>query len=126
MEKQKKRKKIVLSSILLIIIILNVYTIFFIIERTNDKKETLNILQQINDKIEITEETIPTTTSKTEEENIKVMNLNLNDLKNINSDTVAYLKVNGTNINYPVVQSNNNDYYLKTKKFGFSWTIEII
>ncbi len=112
MEKQKKRKKIVLSSILLIIIILNVYTIFFIIERTNDKKETLNILQQINDKIEITEETIPTTTSKTEEENIKVMNLNLNDLKNINSDTVAYLKVNGTNINYPVVQSNNNDYYL--------------
>lgn len=33
-------------------------------------------------------------------------------LKNINHDTVGYLKVNGTNIDYPVVQSNDNDYYL--------------
>ena len=30
-----------------------------------------------------------------------------------NSDTVAYLKVNGTNIDYPVMQSNDNDFYLK-------------
>ena len=29
-----------------------------------------------------------------------------------NSDTVAFLKVNGTNINYPVVQTNDNEYYL--------------
>lgn len=30
-----------------------------------------------------------------------------------NSDTVAYLKVNGTNIDYPVMQSGDNDFYLK-------------
>ena len=29
-----------------------------------------------------------------------------------NSDTVAYLKVNGTNIEYPIVQSIDNDFYL--------------
>ena len=29
-----------------------------------------------------------------------------------NSDTVAWLQVNGTNINYPVVQSSDNEYYL--------------
>ena len=29
-----------------------------------------------------------------------------------NSDTVAFLKVNGTNINYPVVQTSDNDFYL--------------
>ena len=30
-----------------------------------------------------------------------------------NSDTVAYLKVNGTNIDYPVMQGADNDFYLK-------------
>lgn len=29
-----------------------------------------------------------------------------------NTDTVAYLKVNGTNIEYPVVQTTDNSYYL--------------
>lgn len=29
-----------------------------------------------------------------------------------NSDTVAWIQVQGTNINYPVVQTNNNEYYL--------------
>lgn len=29
-----------------------------------------------------------------------------------NKDTVAYLKVNNTNISYPVVKSSNNSYYL--------------
>ena len=33
-------------------------------------------------------------------------------LKKINSDTVAYLKVEGTKIEYPVVKTENNDYYL--------------
>lgn len=34
------------------------------------------------------------------------------DLIQKNPDTVAYINVKGTNINYPVVQSTNNDYYL--------------
>lgn len=29
-----------------------------------------------------------------------------------NPDTIAYINVKGTNINYPVVQTSNNDYYL--------------
>lgn len=33
-------------------------------------------------------------------------------LKEINSQTVAWLKVNGTDIEYAVVQSNDNSYYL--------------
>lgn len=33
-------------------------------------------------------------------------------LKQENKDIVAYLKVNGTNIDYVVVQGNDNDYYL--------------
>lgn len=35
-----------------------------------------------------------------------------NTLLSINSDIVAWIKVNGTYINYPVVQSSDNEYYL--------------
>jgi len=41
-----------------------------------------------------------------------LINVDLNDLRSINSDTVGYIKVNNTNINYPVVQTNNNTFYL--------------
>ena len=41
-----------------------------------------------------------------------LINVDLNDLRNINSDTVGYIKVNNTNINYPVVQTTNNIFYL--------------
>lgn len=33
-------------------------------------------------------------------------------LKQINNEAVAYLKVNGTNIEYPVVKHSDNSYYL--------------
>ena len=44
--------------------------------------------------------------------NIPLISVDFNSLKNKNSDTVAWIQVNGTNINYPVVQATDNDYYL--------------
>ena len=35
----------------------------------------------------------------------------LNDLKEINSDVKGWIKVNGTQISYPFVQTNNNSLY---------------
>ncbi len=43
---------------------------------------------------------------------LPLINVDFTELLKKNSDTVAFLKVNGTNINYPVVQTDNNDYYL--------------
>lgn len=43
---------------------------------------------------------------------IPLIDVDLTELKNKNSDTVAWLKVNGTNINYPVVQAADNEFYL--------------
>ena len=43
----------------------------------------------------------------------KLIDVDFNELKQKNSDTVAWIQVGGTNINYPVVQVSNNDYYLK-------------
>ena len=46
-------------------------------------------------------------------------------LLEINSDTVGWLKVEGTNINYPVVQSGDNNYYIEhafdKSKNNFGW-----
>lgn len=36
----------------------------------------------------------------------------VNALLNLNPNTVGWIKVNGTNIDYPVLQSTDNDYYL--------------
>lgn len=52
--------------------------------------------------------------------------VNILDLKNSNPDTVAWLSVDGTTINYPIVQTTDNDYYLnhsydKSKK-KTGWT----
>ena len=38
--------------------------------------------------------------------------ISISELKKANVDTVAWIIVEGTNVNYPVVQSSNNDYYL--------------
>lgn len=42
-----------------------------------------------------------------------VINNDIAALLTVNPDTIGWLKVNNTNINYPVVQAINNDYYLK-------------
>ena len=41
-----------------------------------------------------------------------LINVNFDELIEKNSDTVAWIQVNGTNINYPVVQGSDNEYYL--------------
>ena len=38
--------------------------------------------------------------------------VDFDSLISTNSDTIAYIIVKGTNISYPVVQTDNNDYYL--------------
>ena len=41
------------------------------------------------------------------------MNVDFGELLSKNSDTVGWIKVNNTNVNYPVVQTSDNAYYLK-------------
>ena len=48
---------------------------------------------------------------------INDLEVDFDSLDSINSDTVAWIKINNTNINFPVVQTSNNSYYL-TKNFN--------
>jgi sortase B len=43
---------------------------------------------------------------------IPSIKVDFNALRNINNQTVAWLNVNGTEINYPVVQAGDNSFYL--------------
>lgn len=51
---------------------------------------------------------------------MNIIDVNFDNLKKINSDVVGWIKVNGTNINYPFVQSKDNKYYL-THSFSKSY-----
>lgn len=45
-------------------------------------------------------------------QNADINDISITKLKKENSDTVAWLRVDQTNINYPVVQTSDNDYYI--------------
>ena len=45
--------------------------------------------------------------------NVSYISTDFNDLISKNSDTVGWIKINGTNVNYAVVQGNDNEFYLK-------------
>ena len=51
--------------------------------------------------------------------------INFKELTSINSDTVGWLKINNTNIEYPIVKAQDNEYYLNTdfkkKPNGTGW-----
>ena len=57
--------------------------------------------------------------------NTPLLEVDLSDLKDINSETMGWIQVLGTNINYPFVQHNDNEYYLnhsfKRVKNGAGW-----
>ena len=44
--------------------------------------------------------------------NVPFMEVNFTELLKKNPDTVGWIKVDGTKVNYPVVQAQDNDYYL--------------
>lgn len=43
---------------------------------------------------------------------MNLINVDFSELKITNNDTKGWIQVNGTNINYPFVQSSDNEYYL--------------
>jgi sortase B len=57
---------------------------------------------------------------ETTEEDQVIKNTYISSLYSINTDVVGWLKVNNTNIDYPVVQTTDNSYYLKHNLYNES------
>ena len=121
-KRKVKREKMIWSFIIAIssfvLIILIAVLINWLLEnkKTDDVLETIYMVSDVREIKTTTKssENVITTTSIYEEyENMNMLEVNFDNLKKINSDTVGWIKVNGTKINYPFVHTSNNEYYLK-------------
>ncbi len=125
----KKKKKIILKkwvriTILIIFLAIFIFSIFkiFLWKKDGDKTKKVkeNIIQTIEPEekksIEKNTEIINPPDDKDNDYwnyiNMNMLSVDFNELKKKNNDTVGWIKVEGTNINYPVVQTTNNEYYL--------------
>ena len=81
----------------------------------NTNNETPNNTEKNNDNNSINNQSIDTQKQETKsqtKQNTRTKNKDIQSLKQINEDTVGWLKVNNTNVDYPVVQAKDNEYYL--------------
>lgn len=125
----RKKYKIKWKNVFILftfIILLNIiiYSSIKIIKWKLDGNKIDEEIQNIEDLAKIEEVTDNENTEIIEQDNIdetnyywdyikmSLINVDFEELKKINDETKGWIQVNGTNINYPFVQTNNNDYYL--------------
>jgi sortase B len=98
------------------------FNILTILDWNKDNKDTSKAIEEIdNTNIEELEDDENTENINEPEDlnsdywyyiTFPLINVDFNELLKKNDDTIAWINVNNTNINYPVVQSTDNDYYL--------------
>lgn len=105
----KKRTTVILNILQAIFIGMLIYAVIEIGRWYLNKKENEKIGKEIANSIAVKKENIES------EENNKIpkkYEIDFSTLKEKNEDTVAFLKVNGTDIETIVVKGNDNSYYL--------------
>jgi len=127
--KKKKRKKkknttwifVILCSIFISIIVFCLIKIFI---WGKDNKDTSKVINDINNAVNVTlrddDDNTELVNDTNEEETsdywyyikFPLIDVDITELKEKNSDTVGWINVNNTNINYPFVQTKDNSYYL--------------
>lgn len=100
--KKENNKKKLIFILQFIFIIMLIISAIEIIKWYKENKENEKLSKEILNSVTINEN----------EESTTKYNIDFEKLKEKNHDTVAWLKVNGTNIEYPVVKSEDNSYYL--------------
>lgn len=94
----KNYRGIVLIILEIVFMIIFFYSVYNIYKWYTENKKTSEILNNITSSITVDKD--------------KKQVIDFTALMMKNPDVVAYLKVNGTGINYPVVIANDNEYYL--------------
>ena len=99
------KKKVNILFLLLMIIFIGIigYSTYNIIVWKLDNDKGSNILKEIKNSIKIVKDL---------DTNDDIYEVDFDSLKDKNSDTVAFLKVESTNIEYPIVKAKDNDFYL--------------
>lgn len=121
----KKRKKLNVKNLCLLIFFLVMLIVFLfslikVIMWIIDNNNTNDIIKKVANTYEINEKNYDNEVIINENEKdiyfdymkLKFIDVDINKLKTFNPDTIGFIKVMGTNINYPFVQTIDNDYYL--------------
>ena len=100
--KSKNRKIVVISIIRIIFFIALIVSTIYIIKWYIDSKQNEMIEEKVLEAIVI----------ENEESLDEEYKIDFEKLKEPNNQVVAWLRVKGTNIEYPIVQAKDNNYYL--------------
>ena len=123
-EQHKKKKNHLLITLLEIVciclVIYSSYRIYVWYRDSSNMEQEIDNISEVTDVQEVNDtENVTIVKSKEKKENpywdyikMKLIDVDFSKLEKTNSDAVGWIQVNGTNINYPFVQTDNNDYYL--------------
>lgn len=106
--KENKKSNVTSIVILLLILIFScvlIYSLGKIIIWYINNNQIKNLKKELSNFITIDIEQ--------ETEKVEKYNIDFDNLKEVNEEAVAFLKVSGTNIEYMVVKGNDNQYYLR-------------
>ena len=116
---EKKALKPVKYIVLIICIAVMVFSGYKIVTWWNENKQNEEIKKDLADTVTIQE--VADEEGNTSEKYV----IDFGELKKKNPDTVAWIKIENTNIEYPVVKAKDNDYYLNRsfdkKKNSAGW-----
>ena len=95
---------------------------YFYVDKTEIKYVDKEVIQEeVVPQEEVQEKTIASDKSTYDKNEVNLFrkygkmdinHVNFEELKGVNSEVVAWIMVDGTNVNYPVVRTENNDFYL--------------
>lgn len=99
--KKNNKLKTIIFLLLVVIFVCGIsYTIYYFYNSNKEKQINENILNEVNIDTTQIEDTKP--------ERI----LQLEELQKENQEIIGWLEIENTNINYPVLQAKNNEFYL--------------
>lgn len=129
-ERKLSKRKLIASLLLVLFLGIGIFSGIKVLAWKIDSDNTYAQIEMINENVVIEEVEDTETTEiinppqEINEANpywdyikMNLINVDFSNLLQINSDTQGWIQVSGTNINYPFVQTTDNEYYL-TRDFN--------
>ena len=113
----KKRKNRIMNIVLVILIVVFVYSTYQVIMWLISDRQTKELEQGLFSNV-VKEEN--------NEDNEETITIDFEKLEEVNEDVIAWIKIEGTYINYPIMQGETDEYYLRkdiNKKYNIAGSI---